>query len=492
MRFGALRSVMGLVLVSVTVAQAGPQHAQALGTLVRIQMQGQRVGWAVAGSPRGYIVLRTENGGRHWQNVSPAGFTRHAPYDRNEDIYDSSVGSAFLDTQFGWVAVVGQVHGHAAMRVDKTLDGGRHWGHTHFPVQNVGESVNVQFIDRRHGFILALSDPAAGLMEKQVYRTGDGGMHWQRMSRPDREGKESYAFYPTGMTFRSAVEGWVTATYHGEPDAPFMHTRDAGRTWHVQPLPVPWIYDDGYADTEPPQFFGPRARQGVFVARLVNNNHPKSGRVETGFFATRDGGRHWRLMHPVPVRDGDSFDSIDFLDAEHSWAVVDDRRDRAAKLYATANGGRAWRRMTAHLSPRRALPPETTTQHAQLDFITPQDGWALIVTHVSVGPEAFDLLRTARRRQTLGLAREKRPRPDAPVPINQEIFLTPQETITALTRHSAMLCGPIWARTRAGASPGRRPAGTRRLPLTTWPKTPSCRSSSARNFPSPITRKTRV
>lgn len=382
----ALAALMFALMVRVDAVSA---QARLPWTLLRIEMRSEQRGWAVAGSPAGYVLLRTQDGGRRWRNVSSPGFTQNAPYDRNEDVYDYSIGSTFLGTQTGWVAVVGSIRGHSAMLINKTTDAGRHWARVHFPVQDVGDSVDIQFIDRRHGFILALGGPAAGMMEKQVYRTGDGGAHWQRMSRPDREGKEFYGFYPTGMAFRTPSEGWITAAYRSEPDAPFMHTRDAGRTWHVQALPIPTLYQGGYSNTWGVAFFGKDKREGIVYADLVNHTSPHGDLAAQAVYMTRNGGANWHLRTHLPIKQSYSEHNFVFVDTRHGWLLSEDD----TKLYATRNGGRSWQRMTTHFGSRRVLPPNTV-QNAQLDFVTPQDGWALIVTHVSVGPEAFDLLRT--------------------------------------------------------------------------------------------------
>ena len=214
-------------------------------------------------------------------------------------------------------------------------------------------------------------------MDKRVYRTRDGGRTWQLMSEVRGEKHGYWSFYPSGMTFCSPTEGWISGSYHGEPSVPFLHTRDGGKTWEVQELPIPDALADGYGNTQPPVFFGKERQQGVLTARLVNN-----GKEENAAFFTHDAGVSWHCRPLAPMlTDGYS---TRFASLRDRWVLSAD----ASVLYGTYNEGRTWHRQTSQL--RRPLPGIVNYRTSQVDFITARIGWALIVGErdVSLPPEA--------------------------------------------------------------------------------------------------------
>lgn len=353
--------------------------------LVSLHMTSRTTGWAVSGTAAGYYVLRTRDGGRRWSNVSPPGFSQTAPNDWDHDINRDSVGSDFQDTCTAWLAVVSGQYGHNAMNVYHTSDGGRRWVQTRFATTKVGDRSYIQFLDQRHGFILSVSGPAGGHMDKRVYRTADGGHIWRLMSDISGDKHGYWMFYPSGMTFRSPNEGWITGSYRGEPPVPFLHTRDGGRTWGVEELSIPSRLADGSGDTEPAMFFGEGRHQGVFTARIEGNVA----------FRTRDGGKTWRCRRlPLALRGGVS---TCFMDARNGWAIDGDAR----LLYGTRDGGRTWHRLTSHLR-RLWVPGIVNYQSSRLDFITARVGWALIVCQRDVSlPPATNRPSVTELRRTL-------------------------------------------------------------------------------------------
>ena len=324
-------------------------------------------GWAVGAVPGHYVLYRTTDSGRHWANVSPPGFARTAIYD--EDTEEDEVGCALPDAQRAWVAAVGSLPGndkYDLLHIWRTGDGGAHWRESHIRTQYVGYRLYLQFLDSRHGVLLALGGPAAGEMAKEFYRTKDGGQHWKRMTSPD---SIMDSFYPTGMTFRTSNEGWISATNHGILLAPFLHTMDGGRTWHNQVFLPPTGADNLYGNTLPPLFFGHDRKSGLFIAEI------RDSKVGTSLYGTHDGGRHWRRRNLLPSVDtGDAEDpdrAVNFVSARLGWAT-----DTHSHLFVTQNGGRAWQRIA-----RRFDPPSPTGEGdwegTQLDFVSPRVGWAL-------------------------------------------------------------------------------------------------------------------
>ncbi|MDB4895511.1 MAG: hypothetical protein JWN15_1773 [Firmicutes bacterium] len=128
------------------------------------------------------------------------------------------------------------------------------------------------------GWVLVTSGTIQGMV---VVHTVDAGAHWQLVSRGGGPGGTPTAQhlpnteYVTGVTFRTAAEGWVTARYRTTNDVALYHTADAGRTWQRQPIAYP---DTGskihYCDAFPPQFIGADRTAGVLVLQCRGTPEP--------------------------------------------------------------------------------------------------------------------------------------------------------------------------------------------------------------------------
>ena len=257
------------------------------------QTVGTRWGWTVRASRQGSVVQRTPDGGRSWEDRTPPGFTHSAPDLSDGDVADSSVGLSALDSQQCWVAFGGGIQDRNTITVEHTADGGRHWHQRAFAGE--ADAVILQFLDVRHGFLLALGSPAAGLMQKDFYRTSDGGKTWTRGGSPEIGDN----YYPSGMAFRNNREGWITGSNHGVAAVPFVRTRDGGRTWRLQPIPLPPSYPEAHGDASQPRFIGRSRLRGAFTARLRNND-PEMEQTVT--YLTHDGGKHWQIAEAVRRR----------------------------------------------------------------------------------------------------------------------------------------------------------------------------------------------
>lgn len=80
------------------------------------------------------------------------------------------------------------------------------------------------------------------------------------------------------------------------------------------------------------------------------------------YYVTRDGGMTWTHTMPVSVRYIDDRRSSSFADMNHGWVTDDDG------LYVTSDGGRRWTTIR---------PGPLLADVKQLDFISPQLGWAV-------------------------------------------------------------------------------------------------------------------
>ncbi len=260
------------------VYQRTPRHGP------RLMLDAHR-GWAVNTGTVGSVIQKTSDGGRTWQDRTPPGFADIAPDLGGQDVYAGSFGLSALDARRCWVSFGGSLHAKPVIIIERTADGGQHWKRMTFP--GAADSVVLQFLDTRHGFLLALGEPAAGLMQKDFYSTADGGKTWTKGDSPS---VSHCNYYPMGMAFRSVREGWITGSNHGTPDVPLVRTTDGGRTWRVQTVELPDEY--AYANTYSPRFFGPGLHHGAFTADLEHGNHSVN-------YVTHDGGGHWAIAQPA-------------------------------------------------------------------------------------------------------------------------------------------------------------------------------------------------
>ncbi len=283
-------------LLAACVLLTAPAPAAARWHLTKVQMVSRERGWALASTPRGSALLRTTNGGKDWRNVSPSAILPLSPAQSaaNEDygIGREGIGLYGLSGRTCWVAMISEFK---QIVVERTRDGGRHWAKFQF-ANRTGYSLLLSVLDRRHGWILTISDMASGSTRKELYRTKDGGRTWAFVTDvvPDH-------IDPHGMTFRTASEGWLAAGYHGSDEMPFYRTDDGGKTWHVQLLPEPAVYqNNGYGNLNPPQFFGSQKRFGTLVVDYRNN---VINRFERITYVTRSGGRTWRISQRKRIKE---------------------------------------------------------------------------------------------------------------------------------------------------------------------------------------------
>ncbi len=164
---GSLLLVLSLVRRSSEGTPGNTLHPSKLaggsGTLISLHMIDPTTGWALSE----HAVLRTADGGFHWKNVTPPNtlLTR-------ESIAD------FLTANLAWVTTP-QANG-ATMQVLRTMDSGQTWQQSTIPAAYVKQ---MTFVDAQRGWILTGWGAGGGAAEAvAVYRTGDGGKTWRKVS----------------------------------------------------------------------------------------------------------------------------------------------------------------------------------------------------------------------------------------------------------------------------------------------------------------------
>lgn len=215
-------------------------------------------------------VLRTHDGGRSWQNVSPP----NAADLQFRDI------EAF-DARNALILSIGEGD---ASRIYRTEDGGRTWSETFRSDEPKSFYDCMGFFDRKHG--LAMSDPVDGRF--RVVSTDDGGRSWRVLptdGMPDALPGEA-AFAASGQCLVTSGGRDVWLSSGGGARSRIFHSRDRGHTWTVADTSIPAV--------EPTRGVFAMAfrdpRHGIAVGGDYRVDQPSPAAAAL----TRDGGATWQ------------------------------------------------------------------------------------------------------------------------------------------------------------------------------------------------------
>jgi hypothetical protein len=385
------------------VATPAPLSEGSTPVLQSLRMSDETTGWALAAG----TLLRTSDGGRRWQDVTPAG----------------ARGCLLAwDTQDGeraWLAATSA--GLAAtVAVYRTADGGRSWqGMTSLAtLQGEARGMSLSAYDSLHAWLLVQgsSSPARAL-----YATADGGASWTAVARGDSSASASSLPDGGAIRFTSPTVGWLTSGGLSAPLARLNVTRDGGRTWQAVELESAKA---GALSFDLPSFAADGQHEGVLFAL-------DPAEAALLFFVTSDGGRTWQCdwayrsagavcsalggqgwawvaLHPVPgatpppggmlfhldvsrimqtqeetptlatfLQPGDALQQLAFVPSGAGWAILR-RADGRTNLLATPDGGRSWELVDARIGEPLAV------------VSTPVEGWIGVVTGAQGAGETGD------------------------------------------------------------------------------------------------------
>jgi photosystem II stability/assembly factor-like uncharacterized protein len=307
-------------------------------------------GWAVTDEPDANALLRTTDGGIHWRDVTPL----------NSSGQPVSVCCLMVLTPLiSWV-LSARDFSATTTKIFHTVDGGRTWRSTAIPAYS---GVSIHFINTRDGWWL-FGVGALGSMEADIYRSTDAGVTWFKVASTTADNESSglpFAGNKAGITFLNTTRGWVTGAIGADDWMYLYRTDDGGRTWRQQSLPLPPQATPHWNDwTMPPTFF--TVQDGILpIGYAIRSEAHTDIAAVIVFYVTHDGGTTWAYTTPVPMTQGNGF-STSFADMNHGWVTDGDA------LYVTTDGGSHW----TTIPP---TPPFADVE--QIDFISPQVGWAL-------------------------------------------------------------------------------------------------------------------
>ena len=269
------------------------------------------------------------------------------------------------------------------------------WHAVPFPAQDVWQ-IAIDPINPAH--ILAGTRPAS------LYRSTDGGSHWQQLDVPDLqtfstinmgatrvtqivfEARNPQRVWVTveiggiflsedgGQTWQARDQGLISADVHGlvildRPDGSQLllastnrglhESVDGGLNWNFRKLDSPWQYTRAIVHRAD--------KRGIVF--LTNGNGPPGD--QGCLFRSDDWGDHWRK-----VSLGDRLNSTVWNVASHPadpmslWACTN-----LGQLYWSSDGGESWERLTQEFGEIRSLfwrpLPAATRQQAHSITIRP-------------------------------------------------------------------------------------------------------------------------
>jgi photosystem II stability/assembly factor-like uncharacterized protein len=337
-------AVAVLVVAAVIVTTRARSDRQVVMTqpqdLSQITLIDSRTGWALTKDNQ---ILRTVDGGATWADVS-------TPLTPLEVQFPPTIGTCFFDGQTAFVATNAGTANLPKIVVYRTSDKGSTWDSTNILTKLDWEKgdiggVKISFADASNGYLMITGTPGAGQMGKSLYRTTDGGKTFSFIrditGMTDVAGTmNGIAGYPTGMTFSTPENGFVTCSYSAYTFVLMFKTTDGGTTWKLWSLPVPAAYEslspanDYHADAYPPVFFGDQKKNGVVMLDYVQDYAHKIGKLVMQSYQTADGGGTWTLG---PASNNPDVRTYSFIDATTGWGL-----DQDGKVFTTTDGGATW------------------------------------------------------------------------------------------------------------------------------------------------------
>ncbi|HEV3042001.1 MAG TPA: YCF48-related protein [Candidatus Angelobacter sp.] len=262
--------IISLTYVPSAWTQWEPQTSGADVQLRGISAVSEKVAWTSGAKG---TVLRTLDGGRHWEKLAVAG----------AEGFDFRDIQAF-DKNTAFVLSIGPGE---ASRIYKTDDGGQHWQQQFINHDPKAFYDCFAFWDKNHA--LAFSDSVNGAFPLLAWN----GHDWRTLAPhelpPAMPNEGGFAASGTCIATAGKSDVWFVT---GGPAARVFHSSDRGENWTVVNSPIlsgaatQGIFSVAFSDS----------LRGVIVGGDYNN--PKSSEKNAAF--TTDGGKSWTLASQSP------------------------------------------------------------------------------------------------------------------------------------------------------------------------------------------------
>ena len=326
--------------------------------LTFIRMLDEQNGWGITET----AVLRTDDGGVTWYDVTPA------------DLVDVAFATthAFLDPAHAWVVAADQKDFMRAGILYRTQDGGLIWTSNEIPFGGG----DLTFLDSTNGWMMADLGVGAGSNAVAVFQTVDAGQTWTRTYTNDPNIEGAADSLPLGglkfaLVPRDMRSAWIGGVIYAPGTVYLFRTQDAGVTWQPVELALPPDTEDAELAFESLRFTTPDTafltvrtsgatyQLAVYVSHdggetwtltptLITNGggadfvSAAEGLIWNGtqFYVTRDAATTWSAVSPDIVF-GDTLARMDFVSVEKGWVTTYDTSGRYT-LYVTTDGGATW------------------------------------------------------------------------------------------------------------------------------------------------------
>lgn len=351
------------------------------GTGLIFSFADAEYGWLA----RGQQILATRDGGRTWQPVGalPAAILRldlvsheygwagtalstfatsdgGATWQVLTTIPSTLSGVDLVDRQTAWIAT--------SDGLQRTLDGGRTWQRIATPCDENKQGYGSSFPSADVGWLICVGQPATIMQEKWVYRTLDGGAHWDLIASNRRQdaglGLPALPItgYSPGLVAIDGQHAWFRLSRANSVTG----TSDGGRTWQtriVTSIDGPGIGRLDFVSAT----HGFLAAAGILVATedggatwqvrsppvVPERWQLVAGRIGWGMrtiidqgalLRSDDNGASWRMVNTPWRGTQGRLAGISFLDRDRGWALFDhgDHANPRSTLWQTRDGGRTW------------------------------------------------------------------------------------------------------------------------------------------------------
>ncbi len=314
--------------------------SQPLPELVEIALFDSQNGWGRSETS----LYTTSNGGQTWQEIA-------TPWFGNGTYFSAT----FLDPQTAHIVSTNPENPASLLNI--TSDGGRTW--QQIPLTSDSPYFSAKTIPSGSGtlFLFENLGAAAGSMGVAISVSQDGGQTWER-TFAHVPGETEGASLPFGgqkslPAFLDAQLGFIGGSRPVENDIYFYRSQDAGRSWQAQALPVPASISNYMAMTQSPLTFTGNS-QDILVPVLFSLSEGS----QFIFFSSATRGQAWQASAPLAKAE-----TYEFINLQTGWVWAE------GSLLFTGDGGQTWQNLAHN------LPPNTSLR--QIDFIDPQNGWAL-------------------------------------------------------------------------------------------------------------------